>query len=109
MNRAVARLRQEALGLALLAVALVFNAVHLLGEARVSALPLNDDVFHAVASQRLGEAIAAGEPFLDPWLADWGLGFPVWRSYQPLPHLVAAPFVVSASAERKNVVFARVA
>ncbi|HEU0108335.1 MAG TPA: 6-pyruvoyl-tetrahydropterin synthase-related protein, partial [Vicinamibacteria bacterium] len=28
--------------------------------------------------------------FLDPWVSEWALGYPVWRSYQPLPHLFAA-------------------
>ena len=97
------------MGLALLGAALVFNAVLLPSEARVSALPFNDDVFHSVASQRLGESVAFGEPFLDPWVAEWGLGFPVWRSYQPLPHLVAAPFVTFAPPGRKTAVFAMVA
>lgn len=91
------RLQAEAGGLALLAIALAFNVVFLRGEARVSALPLNDQVFHSVSSQRLAEAISGGEPFLDPWVSNWGFGFPVWRSYQPLPHLVAALAVSSAS------------
>ena len=49
--------------------------------------------FHLAASQRLGESIARGEPFLDPWVSQWALGYPVWRSYQPLPHLVAAAVI----------------
>jgi uncharacterized membrane protein len=38
----------------------------------------------------LAESIAHGEPFLDPWVSQWALGYPLWRSYQPLPHLLAA-------------------
>jgi hypothetical protein len=59
--------------MALLAVSLAFNVVFLRGEARVSALPLNDEVFHSVASQRLAEAVSGGEPFLDPWVLGLGL------------------------------------
>lgn len=103
------RLRAEAGGLALLAIALAFNVVFLKGEARVSAVPLNDEVFHSVASQRLADAIAGGEPFLDPWVPNWGFGFPVWRSYQPLPHLVAAAAVSSASPGGETSAFALLA
>lgn len=101
-----ARLRAESLGLVLLAGALLFNALFLVDEARVGALPVNDDVFHSVATRRLGEAIGSGEPFLDPWVAEWGLGFPVWRSYQPLPHLAAVPAVLAAPPARRTEAFA---
>ena len=37
-----------------------------------------------------GRGHRAGEPFLEPWVSEWALGYPVWRSYQPLPHLVGA-------------------
>jgi hypothetical protein len=101
--------RGELGGLALLAIALAFNVVFLRGEARISALPLNDEVFHAVASQRLAEAVSGGEPFLDPWVPNWGFGFPVWRSYQPLPHLVAAAAVSSVSPGGETRAFALLA
>jgi uncharacterized membrane protein len=80
----------EAAGLVLLALALLFNTLLLAPEARIERVPTNDMAFHLAASQRLGESIAHGEPFLDPWVSQWALGYPVWRSYQPLPHLVAA-------------------
>jgi hypothetical protein len=80
----------RALGWALLAVALAFSAVALAPEARVERVPANDLVFHRAASERLGQGLAAGEPFLEPWVSEWSLGYPVWRSYQPLPHLAAA-------------------
>jgi uncharacterized membrane protein len=101
--------RREAGGLALLAAALAFNAVFLRSEARIGAVPLNDHVFHAIASERLGEALRAGEPFLDPWVSAWGFGFPVWRSYQPLPHLVAAAAVSPAAPANRTAVFALLA
>jgi hypothetical protein len=83
-------LRTEAGGLALLACALVFGAIALRAEPRIGRVPLNDAVFHLAAAERLGESVCRGEPFLDPWVSEWALGYPVWRSYQPLPHLLAA-------------------
>ena len=58
---------------------------------------MNDLPFHVAASQRLGESIVQGEPFLDPWVSQWSLGFPLWRIYQPLPHLVAAAVMALCS------------
>jgi hypothetical protein len=86
----------EAVGLVLLALALLFSAVLLAPEARIERVPVNDLVFHVEASQRLGESLARGEPFLDPWVSQWALGYPVWRSYQPLPHLLAAAVIALA-------------
>ena len=76
-----------------MALALVFNAILLAPEARIERVPVNDLPFHFGASQRLGESIVHGEPFLDPWVSLWSLGFPLWRIYQPLPHLVAATVI----------------
>jgi hypothetical protein len=78
-------LRQEWPGLALLGCVLVFWAVALADEVRIGRVPLNDSVFHLAAAERLGESFRRGEPFLDPWVSEWSLGYPVWRSYQPLP------------------------
>src|SRR5688572_30947280 len=91
------RLRSEAPGLCLLAAALLWHSLLLAPELRLGTMPLNDLVFHRAASERLGEAFLRAEPFLDPWVSEWSLGYPVWRSYQPLPHLVAA-FVLRFSA-----------
>ena len=79
----------ESGGLLLLAAALVFNAALLAPELRIGGLAWNDTTFHIAASERLVESVARGEPFLDPWVSEWSLGYPVWRSYQPLPHLAA--------------------
>jgi len=84
---------RELSGVLLLALALLFNAVVLFPELRIGQLPLNDLVFHLPASERLGESFSRGEPLLDPWVSEWSLGYPVWRSYQPLPHLVAAAWL----------------
>jgi hypothetical protein len=84
------RLRSEAPGLLLLAFALAFNTILLAPEVHIERVPVNDLVFHIAASQRLGQGVANAEPFLDPWVSKWSLGFPVWRIYQPVPHLIAA-------------------
>ncbi len=83
----------ETAGLLLLALALLFNAILLAPELRIERAPVNDLPFHIAASQVLGHSIAHREPFLDPWVSQWSLGFPLWRIYQPLPHLVAAAVI----------------
>lgn len=77
-------------GLLLLAAAVVFLAIVLGPEARIERAPVNDAVFHIAAGERLLGAIRSHEPFLDPWVAEWALGYPVWQSYQPVPHLILA-------------------
>ncbi len=74
----------------LLAIAVLLNAIVLWPEVRIERAPLNDLTFHRAAAERCGQAIHRGEPFMDPWVSEWSLGFPLWRTYQPLPHLVAA-------------------
>jgi uncharacterized membrane protein len=86
-------LRNELRGLTLLAIALAFSAVALAPEITIERVTVNDLTFHLAASERLGHALVHGEPFMDPWVSEWSLGFPLWRSYQPLPHLVAAAFL----------------
>jgi len=81
---------RQVAGWALLSAALAFNATCLAPELRIDRVPINDGVFHLAAAERLGQSLAHGEPFLDPWVSEWALGYPVWRSYQPLPHLLAA-------------------
>ena len=77
-------------GLAILVCAVLLNAYFLAPELRIGRVPLNDSVFHLAASERLAESLARGEPFLDPWVSEWSLGYPVWRSYQPAGHLLGA-------------------
>ena len=83
------RLQPEIAGLVMLAMALLFNAFMLAPETWIERVPVNDLPFHIAASQRLAASVVHGEPFLDPWVSQWSLGFPLWRLYQPLPHLVA--------------------
>jgi uncharacterized membrane protein len=83
----------ELAGLVLLALALLFNAILLFPETKIERVPVNDLPFHIEASQRLAQSVVDGEPFLDPWVSQWSLGFPLWRIYQPLPHLVAGAVI----------------
>jgi len=87
------RIRHELPGLLLLAIGLAFNALLLAPEIAIERMPINDLVFHRAASERIGQALARAEPFMDPWVSEWSLGFPLWRSYQPLPHLAGAAVI----------------
>jgi uncharacterized membrane protein len=78
------------LGPLLLACAVAWSAVGTAPELWIGRVPVNDLVFHRAAAERLGTSLAAGEPFLEPWVSEWSLGYPVWRTYQPLGHLVGA-------------------
>src|SRR5690242_7597844 len=82
--------RSEMVGLALVACAVLFNAYYAAPELRISRVPLNDVVLHLAASERMETSLERGEPFLDPWVSEWALGYPMWRTYQPLPHLAGA-------------------
>jgi uncharacterized membrane protein len=88
--------RREAPGLLILAVALAFNFCFLQSELRIGQHPPNDGVLHRAAAERLGQSLANGEPFLDPWVSEWSLGYPVWSSYQPLAHLLTAGWLALA-------------
>jgi len=64
-------------GLALLACAVLFNAYYAAPELRISRVPLNDVIFHLAASERMETSFERGEPFLDAWVSEWALGYPV--------------------------------
>jgi hypothetical protein len=76
-SRTSRQLCPEVAGLVLLALALLFNAFLLAPEARIERVPMNDLSFHVGASQVLGEGIARGAPFMEPWASQWSLGFPL--------------------------------
>src|SRR5260370_25918169 len=92
-----ARLRAEANGLLLLGLALIVNAVLLWPEIRIERVPVNDLSFHIAASQRLTQSLSTGDSFLDPWMSQWALGYPLWHFYQPLPHMVAGLWLAITS------------
>src|SRR5277367_996090 len=91
------RLRAEAGGLMLLGLALIVNAVLLWPEIRIERVPVNDLSFHIAASQRLADSLVSGDSFLDPWVSQWALGFPLWHFYQPLPHMLAGLWLTITS------------
>jgi uncharacterized membrane protein len=80
--------RSRSIGLALLALPILFNLILLSPEMIVGVQPVNDHLLHQAASQRAGEALFSGENPLDAWVGDFSLGYPLWRSYPPLPHFV---------------------
>src|SRR5713226_4798415 len=75
----------EIVGLLLLALALLFTTIVLAPEARIERVPVNDLSFHLEASQRLGESIAHGEPFMDPWVSQWSSAFHYGASISRCP------------------------
>jgi len=91
------RLRWEIGGLALLGLALIANAVLLWPEFRIERVPVNDLSFHIAASQRLVDSFVRGDSFLDPWVSQWALGYPLWHFYQPLPHMLAGLWLAMTS------------
>src|SRR5271154_6698999 len=92
-----ATLKAEAPGLLLLGLALIVNATLLWPEIRIERVPVNDLSFHIAASQRLTQSLSTGDSFLDPWVSQWALGYPLWHFYQPLPHMVAGLWLAMTS------------
>jgi hypothetical protein len=83
--------------LVLLGLALIVNAILLWPEIRIERVPVNDLSFHIAASQRLANSLTTGDSFLDPWMSQWALGYPLWHFYQPLPHMVAGLWLTITS------------
>ncbi len=81
----------------LLGLALLTNAILLWPEIRIERVPVNDLSFHIAASQRLTQSLFTGDSFLDPWMSQWALGYPLWHFYQPLPHMVAGLWLAITS------------
>ena len=70
--------------------AIVFNAVFLIGEITVPTFSLNDEVLHLTATQDASLALRQNLDPTDFWLAQIGLGFPLFHYYQHLPQAVLA-------------------
>jgi hypothetical protein len=77
----------RALPLALVLASCAASAVAYRSELLVRAPEVNDAVFHLGLMQRMSDVWDAGGNPLDPWIPYWGLGFPVLRYYQHLPHV----------------------
>ena len=86
-------------GLCLVALAVLFSAITLWPELTISQAPVNDGVWQLAAIERLADSLVNGEPFLNPWVSEWALGYPVWQSYQPLPHLLGAAFLIAFDSD----------
>lgn len=82
--------REHLLSTCLLLLVLLANAVALWPELTISRVNLNDNVLHYSLVERVVRAVQRGENPLDCWSAEWALGFPVLRVYQPLAHLLVA-------------------
>jgi hypothetical protein len=82
--------RERALSTCLLLLVLLANTIVLWPELSIGRANLNDNVFHYALVERVVQAVQHGENPLDCWSAEWALGFPVLRIYQPLAHLLVA-------------------
>jgi uncharacterized membrane protein len=82
--------RERILALAILALALLANAIALWPETAISRVDLNDNVFHYTLIERIVQTLQNGGNPLDCWSPEWALGYPVLRTYQPLAHLLVA-------------------
>ena len=82
--------RENLLAIALLLVVLVGHAAVLWPEISISRVDLNDNVFHFTLVERFVQAVQRGENPLDCWSPEWSLGYPVFRTYQPLAHGLVA-------------------
>ncbi len=80
----------DRLGLFLLSLAVLFQGVFCWTEIGLGAFSVHDGTFHHALALRLIEAVRAGENPLDCWVSFSSMGYPVWRSYQPLVHWATA-------------------
>jgi hypothetical protein len=71
-------------------LAIVFNAVFLMGEVTVSTFSLNDEVLHLTATQEASSALHQNQDPSDFWFTEIGLGFPIFHYYQHLPQVILA-------------------
>jgi len=85
------RLSRASVATSLLLFALLtVIAVGLWPELSISRVDANDNVFHYTLVERIVHAVERGENPLDCWSAEWSLGYPVMRTYQPLAHGLVA-------------------
>lgn len=97
--------RENTLAVLIVLLVIAANAVALWPELSVARVDLNDNVFHYALIERIVQAVQHGENPLDCWSAEWSLGFPVLRTYQPLAHLlvVGAWFAMGKSVSLMTV------
>ncbi len=73
-----------------LLVAIGFSAFFLAPEAMIRVQPLNDHILHIGAAQHSAAALASGHEPTDPWYAQIGLGYSLFRHYQHLEYVPLA-------------------
>lgn len=96
----------DRLGLLLLAVAVLFQGVFCWPEIGLGSFPVHDGTLHQALSRRVLEAVGAGENPVDCWVSFSSMGYPVWRSYQPLVHwLTATAMAVGGAFASSGAVF----
>ncbi len=81
---------EKLLSLSLLFIALLLNGAGLFPELGITRVDLNDNVLHFPLIQGVVQAIEHGRNPFDWWAPEWSLGYPVLRTYQPLPHAMVA-------------------
>lgn len=79
--------RERQLGFAFALVAAFAVALGVTPELRIDCPDLNDSAYHVAIAIRMHEALDRGESPIDFWYSDIGMGFPLLRHYQHLPHL----------------------
>ena len=80
--------REERIACLVLLAVLLLNGALLRPELAISRVDLNDNVFHFTLIERMAQALRQGENPLDCWSSEWSLGYPVFRTYQSLAHLL---------------------
>jgi hypothetical protein len=82
--------KERVFAVSLLAMVLIANAAGLAPELSISRVDLNDNVMHYPLVAGMVQAIERGANPFDWWAAEWSLGYPVLRTYQPLGHALVA-------------------
>src|SRR3984893_16008765 len=82
--------REKRLSLGILIAVLIVNAVALWPELTIGRISRNDNVSHFTLLEGMVQAFEHGENPLDFWSPESSFGFSVFRTYQPLPHLIVA-------------------
>ena len=87
---------------AFLALIVAVQAAALFHELAVGRYDLNDNVFHAALIEDCADELRSGGNPVDFWAAEWSLGYPVLRTYQPLGHLLVAGLHVVTGIDVEN-------
>src|SRR5262245_7258647 len=82
--------RERLYAVIFLSLVVALHSLVLRPELAIAGADLNDNVFHYTLIEQIVDAVQHGENPLDAWSAEWSLGFPVLRVYQPLAHLLVA-------------------